>query len=235
MSKILRLKLTFLALLTAVFAVNAELHDYSLNVQDFSELTVTDAINVEYRCSADSAGWAFFTCEPSLTNMLMFSNNKDKLRIQLSNDGEVIKNLPTILVYSSTLTKLENAGDSTVTANHTASVPTLKIKVVGNGTIIAHNLNATTIDAGINTGCGHLVVSGTAKRVNLKNVGTGPVEAGGLVAEEGKCTVLGTGPIDCTISDKLSVAGAGTGKVYYNGNPQVTNRSLGIKAIRVDK
>jgi hypothetical protein len=224
-----------LALLTAAFAANAELHDYSLNVQDFSELNVTDAINVEYRCSADSAGWAFFTCEPELTNKLIFSNNKDRLRIQLSNDGEKISKLPTIVVYSSTLTKLENAGDSTVTTKQTASVPTLKIKVIGNGTIIAQNLNATSIDAGINTGCGHLVLSGVAKRVSLKNVGTGPIEAGGLHAEEGKCTVLGTGPIDCTVSDKLTVAGAGTGKVYYKGTPEVTNRSLGIKAVRVDK
>jgi hypothetical protein len=230
-----RFYIAIIAIISALGCLYAEKSDYSLKVEDFSELNVTDAINVEYRCSADTAGWAFFSCEPAIASKLMFSNTKDRLRIQLSSDGEKIDDLPTIVVYSSTLTKLENAGDSTVTARKLAAVPSLKIKVIGNGTIIAHGVQANSVDAGIHTGCGHLVISGNATKAKLQNVGTGPLEAGGLNAEQAKCVVLGTGPIDCSVSDKLTIVGAGTGKIYYNGKPEITNRSLGIKAYSVSE
>lgn len=87
----------------------------------------------------------------------------------------------------------------------------------------------------IRTGNGHLVVTGTTRDANLKNVGTGTLEASGLKSENTKCHVLGTGPIDCNASVTLSINGAGSGKVYYGGSPsKITNRSLGIKAISVD-
>ena len=65
-------------------AMASEPADYKLEVQDFTELKVTDNINVDYHCSADSAGWAFFTCPPEMATMLLFSNDKSCLHIQVA-------------------------------------------------------------------------------------------------------------------------------------------------------
>lgn len=223
-------------LLASVFVVSAEEPaDYKLEVLDFTELKVTDDINVDYHCSADSAGWAYFTCDPSVSSMLLFTNNKSCLHIQVATDGIAPVGLPTIHVYSSSLSKVENASDSTMTITSDVPVKNFNGKVIGNGTLIVNNVEAVVFEASIATGKGHIVLNGCkAQRAKLSNVGTGPIEAGGLVADDVKAILFGTGDVDCTVTGSLSVFGAGSGKVYYGGNPtKVSNRSLGVKAFPV--
>jgi len=226
----------FFALFMTFVAVSAaEPADYKLEVQDFTELKVTDNINVDYHCSSDSAGWVFFTCLPETSSMLLFSNDKSCLHVQVASGDIVPVGLPTLHVYSSSLEKVENASDSTLRV--LSNVPVVKFKgsVIGNGTLIVNTVEAGTVEAGINTGKGHVViVDGKAKSAKLSNVGTGPIEAGGLKARKVKVILLGTGDVDCTATEELSVFGAGSGKVYYDGNPEkVKNRSLGVKAFKV--
>lgn len=224
----------------ALFTVSANAQtpeDYKLEVKDFDQLKVTDGINVDYYCSDDSAGMAYFTCVPAMAPKLMFSNNKNCLHIQVASGDEILTDLPTIRVYSTSLQKVENASDSTVRVVKAAPVPVFKSKVIGNGTLIITDIEANTVEASIQTGKGHIVISkGKAQKVKLSNVGTGPIEAGGLQGKEVKATLFGTGDVDCTATQKLLIYGAGSGKVYYNGNPeQVSNRSLGVKAFPVGK
>jgi len=215
----------------------AEPADYKLEVKDFAKLKVTDNINVEYICSSDSAGWVYFTCDPSISSRLIFSNNKSCLHIQVSSDDEILTGLPTLRVYSSYLTKAENDSDSTLRVLSNAPVPNFKCRVVGNGTIIVNNVDANSVEAAITTGKGHIViVNGKSQKAKLTNVGTGPIEAGALKARNVKVTLFGTGDIDCTATESISIYGAGSGKVYYGGNPEkVSNRSLGVKAFPVNK
>lgn len=232
LTKILAVVLTIVG---AVGTVNAQKGLYKLDVGDFSELKVTDGINVVYNCSTDSAGWAYFECDPTTAQMLMFSNKKNSLNIQIATDGAKVENLPTIYVYSMTLQKVENSGDSLVRVAKTLPVREFKASVVGNGSLVVEDVKAHNGEFAIKTGNGHLVVNGSARKANLKNVGTGKLEASGLQAEEVKCNILGTGPIDCNSSITLTVTGAGSGKVYYGGSPsKITNRSIGVKAISVD-
>lgn len=232
-----RFTLLLSVIVTALSAVAGEPADYKLEVQDFSELKVTDNINVDYHCSADSAGWAFFTCPPEMASMLLFSNDKSCLHIQVAADTLPVVGLPTLHVYSSGLEKVENASDSTVRVISNTPVVKFKGNVIGNGTLIINEVEAGNVEAGINTGKGHVViVSGKAKTAKLSNVGTGPIEAGGLVARKMKVILLGTGDVDCTATEELSIFGAGSGKVYYSGSPEkVKNRSLGVKAFPVKK
>lgn len=209
--------------------------DYKLEVMDFTELKVTDNINVEYHCSADSAGWVYFTCEPEVSSMLLFTNNKSCLHIQVATDGAVATTLPTIRVYSNSLTKAENASDSTMSILSDVPVKNFTGKVIGNGTLIVKNVEASVFEASIATGKGHVVLNDCkAQRAKLSNVGTGTIEAGGLMAKDVKAVLFGTGDVDCTATGSLSVFGTGSGKVYYGGDPaKISNRSLGVKAFPV--
>ena len=228
----------FAAGIYTLAAQNPEKAEYRLNVQDFTELKVSDAINVDYHCSADSAGWAYFTTTPEMAQNLLFSNNKACLTIQLSPElaGQSVE-LPTIHVYSSVLAKAENSADSTLRILSNLPQPSFKARVIGNGTLIVRYVRATNVDASIATGCGHLVIAeGTAARVKLTNVGTGPLEAGGLEAQRVKVMAFGTGSIDCTATEAMTVYGAGSGTVHYAGHPEkVTNRAIGVKLVAIDR
>ncbi len=224
-----------LALLAAVSAASAQKSLYKLDVGDFSELKVTDGINVEYNCSTDSAGWAYFECDPATAQMLMFTNKKNSLQIQVASDGAKVENLPTIKVYSMTLQKVENSGDSMVRVERTLPVRDFKASIVGNGTLVVADIKTHKAEFAIRTGNGHLVANGSTREANLRNVGTGKLEASGLQAEVVKCNILGTGPIDCNASVSLTITGAGSGKVYYGGTPsKISNRSIGVKAYSMD-
>lgn len=231
MKKLLTLLISF-----AAFTAAAQVDSYRLQVQDFTKLKVTDDINVEYYCSADSAGLAFYTCEQSMSSRLIFSNKKGTLTIQLDNGDLTLTNVPVIRVYSSQLQEVENHGDSTVVVQTNLPQAKFKARVVGNGTVVVRHIEATELDAGISTGNGHVVIaSGEVVRAKFSNVGKGTVEAGGLIAREVKVSCMGTGSIDCRPVQKLTIYGVGSGKVYYVGNPEsVSNRSIGVKAEKVD-
>lgn len=231
MKKILLICLSAVAVVFSTFAESA---DYRLNVQDFTELKVSDNISVVYQSEPDSAGWVRFTCDPSIASKLMFNNNKSRLTIQLSTEEPTVEGSPVVYVSSSVLTKAENSGDSVLVLRNPADINSLKIRVIGNGMIIAENVHASSVDAGITTGCGRIDISGKVKKAKLHNVGTGPIHAYDLESEQTKCIILGTGPIECTVTELLSIYGAGSGTVYYKGSPEVKRRSIGVKTVHAD-
>ncbi len=224
-----------LMLVSAVSAMAAETEKFTLEVKDFTELKVTDGINVVYRNSTDSAGWAVFETTPLITSKIMFKNNKSCLHIQLATDGVHYQNLPTIYVYSSVLTKAHNDSDSTMTIAENCVVPDFKCSLVGNGTIIVKDIHADNIDASITTGKGNIILSGVANKATYSNLSSGPIEANELKAKEVSVKMLGTGNVDCTVTESLSIVGTGSGKVFFQGKPaKIKNRTLGVKTMSRD-
>lgn len=226
---------TLVATLALAVATPAAAADYELDVKPFDELQVVNDINVIYKCNNDSAGQVRFSCDPDVSSMILFSNNKNKLKIELSDEITDAQRhrLPTITVFSAFLSKVENSGDSTVYVDTPSPASTFKARIVGNGTLIARGLRATTVEGKISTGHGHLVLSGEAQTIKLSNTGTGTIEAGTIKATIGRCSIYGTGSVDCQVTNELTVMGLGSGKIYLKGTPTIKNRTLGIKVIPV--
>ena len=224
-------KILFLLLGTVTFVTaKAETTDYKLDVHDFSELVVVDGINVDYFCKPDSAGIAVFSCEPEMASHIMFSQKNDRLTIRTDADEHPIAGVPGVRVYSSSLAKVENSGDSTLRVHVTAPVSTFKAKQIGNGTLIIDNIVADRVDAGITTGKGLLVINGKAQKATITNVSTGPIDASSLEVGDLKCVLFSTGNIEANPVDNLRVHGTGPGAVIYKKRPaKVSNRSIGVK------
>ncbi len=225
--------LIFLISVVSMFsAVKAQNADYKLNVQNFCELTVVDGINVDYYCRPDSAGWVIFSCEPGLASRIMFDNRAEHLTVQTDADESPIEGVPLLKVYSASLRKIENSGDSTVRAFVGVPVKQFKARQIGNGSLEVHGLDAGIVDAGVTAGCGSLHLDGKAVKATIRNVGTGPIDASDLHSSEVRCFIFGTGDVDCRPKDKLRVFGAGSGIVYYHDTPaKITNRGIGVKAL----
>ncbi len=218
----------------AVLAATAqeEIADFQLNVQDFRELTVVDGVNVDYRAVPDSAGWAVFSCPPELASQLMFSNNREHLTIQTTASERAIPGMPRVTVYSTVLTKATNTGDSTLRLLTLTPVESIKIKEMGNGRVEAYGIESDHVEASVDTGCGSVFVQGTARKGKLRNVGTGTLDADGLALEQASIYIFGSGPVECNVSDKITVYGLGPGKVRPRAMPaKVSNRSIGVKVV----
>lgn len=223
---------TFILFVISAFALSAQsLTGYDLNVGEFSELRVTDGINVDYRCSADSAGRAFFNCRTSMASAFMFTNKGGKLTIQLSQESIGTKDLPTIIVSSKYLTKVENTGDSTLRILSVPGSPKFEAKLEGNGRLVVRDINATEVKASLRLGHGTLVISGKCTEAKLNLTGTGVIQADELEAEEASVNAKGTGSVGVNATNRLGVYGMGSTSIYYIGSPEIKNRSVGLKLI----
>lgn len=223
-----------IALACTLTSAYAQTKDYKLDIGDFHELTVANNIPVIYKNSVDSAGLAFYTCTPEVASTIAFSNDKSKLKIQYNQDSEITTS-PVITIYSSTLTRATNWGDSTIVIEQMTPASEFKAKVIGNGDITVLNLVATKAEAAVQAGSGHVYISGKAKNAKFELASAGSIEGGNMEATEVTCSIVGTGSIDCYATEKLNVRGLGSGKVFYRGNPaSIKNHGVGIKVIKAE-
>ncbi|MCM1482693.1 MAG: DUF2807 domain-containing protein [Muribaculaceae bacterium] len=225
----------FLAALVVLFpailpAQNSGMESFSLDVKEFDELKVVDGINVTYFCDPQQAGTVKFESTQALADAIIFdSNGKGKLEVKLAIRDKKYENLPTVRVYSSYLTKIENDGDSTVTVAKFAPGPKFQGRLIGNGRLVVNGITSARTEFTQTAGNGQIVANGKTESANLKIAGVGRIEAYDLDAKEVSAKVLGTGWIQCSASERLNVVGAGTGTVTYKGRPVVKDRALNIK------
>lgn len=209
---------------------------YVLDVGDFNSLKVIDGVNVIYKHVPDSIGKVSFTTTADKASLIMLSNNNNNLNIEISTDGIGATNLPTIFVYSQTLTSIENTGDSIVCAYDIAPNDKFQARLIGNGTLNITGINASSVKGSIITGNGTLSLSGKCEKVTINSKSTGRILANNLTANEVKCILFGTGYMECNSNRKIMVIGTGSGNIYYSGNASdIKNRSLGIKISPIEE
>lgn len=227
----LRNSILITILLTALctyLPVNAEETTYRLNVGDFSELQVIDALNVIHHCNADSAGTAVFTTTPDVVKAIMFTNSKGKLKIERNLDIPLTpEHFPTVTVYSTYINSVENFNDSTILVESPTPGASIRAFNQGNGRIDITNIHTTRTQAKIETGKGSIRLQGRTQSIKLNNLGTGCIDASALEATEGSVSVIGTGTIECNVSKELSIKGMGPAKVYIVGDPKISRRTVG--------
>lgn len=220
----------FAALLILSAAAQDKVADYRLRVQNFCELTVVDGVGVDYVSHPDSTGWAVFSCMPDMASHIMFENKAEHLTVKTDADESPIRGIPRVKLYSASLRKVTNSGDSLVCVY--ASVPSdeFRIHIIGNGAVIAKGVEADNVDVRISSGRGHVFVDGKARTCSARNVGTGLIYAADLRCEDFNGFVLGPGNIHCHPSGTLRIYGAGSGVVYYHSEPaHIKRRGLGVK------
>ena len=205
--------------------------DYSLKLNDFTELKVLDGINVDYSIapSADSVQ-AHFEAPDNMASAIRFEQKDSRLTIRLSEEMMDAKSIPTVHVSSTMLVKIQNNGDSTVTANTgNVRVPKFQVRLEGNGSLIVAGVSAPEVNVKKFTGRGTIAVEGECTTASIGNTGTGSVNCASLLSQDAKGNVIGTGSIYCHATGTLSVTGM-SGTVYFGGNPKdIKSRTLGVK------
>ena len=213
---------------TAAFA-----ETFRIPVGEFNELKVNDNINVVYSNNPDSVGFVVFETKNEYASYVLTDINKGKLKIEMAQEAASVK-MPTIYVYSSFLSTVENSKAGEVTLKDVKPTAKFTAEQQGNGAIIIENVDATTIDLKIITGKGKIIAKGKCTNLNIKNIGTGDIDAMELVAPNVKTNIMGTGSIYCNATKTLNISGLGSGKVYYHGNPIISKSKLGnIKPVPV--
>lgn len=223
--------ITLLTLAAPIIGMGQSTQRYELKVNDFKELRVDNHIPVDYYCNPDSAGYAVFTATDAQAGWVLFDNNgRGKLSVQTDTDYPAGEKMPRIRVYSSSLEKVVNSGDSLVKVYNLPAADKFKAVLIGNGRLSVPGVEASTVEASIHSGNGQLTIEGRCTEAKLHLVGTGTILADRLEAVKIKATVVGTGHIGCSPSEAITVMGAGSGSVLYKqAPPTIKSRGVGIK------
>lgn len=223
--------ITLLTLAAPIIGMGQSTQRYELKVNDFKELRVDNDIAVDYYCNPDSAGYAVFTATDAQSGWVLFDNNgRGKLSVQTDTDYPAGEKMPRIRVYSSSLEKVVNSGDSLVKVYNLPAADKFKAVLIGNGRLSVPGVEASTVEASIHSGNGQLTIEGRCTEAKLHLVGTGTILADRLEAVKVKATVVGTGHIGCSPSEAITVMGAGSGSVLYRqAPPTIKSRGVGIK------
>lgn len=208
---------------------------YVVQVGDFTQLSVLGALNVDYVCSADSAGMAVYTATDGQAPLIGFDNNgKGRLRVRLllEKDQAAPAAMPTVRVYSRALERADNQADSTLRLLRLpAAMARLKGRVVGNGSLVVRDVDASAVDLGIDTGRGSITAYGRCQNASYTVTGKGTIQADRLQARDVKCSLFGAGTVGCRVDGgTLTLVGLSTATVWVYGHPsQIKNRSVGLK------
>ncbi len=222
--------LSFIIISLSFLMVQAQqLGEYRLKIGDFTELKVLDGINIDYSSSSDSAGYAVFTCDPSIASSFIFDRNNTKLTVRLTAENPPQGPLPTVTLHSKYLIKAVNNSDSTLRVLSVTNGPKFEAVVEGNGTLVLRDIQANEVKLNLRLGHGQIVATGVCDKLNVKFVGTGVIQADDLRAQNVSINCSGTGSVGVWGVEKLSIFGMGSTSVYYKGHPEIKNRSVGPK------
>lgn len=224
--------LTLIIALAACLAASAQSCLHVIKVGDFNKLTVVNGVTVRYASSADSAGLAVIDCPDAAVSAITFENKGLKLRVEAISDAPV-EALPSVTVYSMALAEAQNWGDSTLTVAAVNPGPKFKASVIGNGSIVVPAIQASEVEASVKAGNGTVYLSGTAQKAKYTIMSAGVIEARTLQAAQAGCNMIGTGSIDCRVTEALKVKGIGSGTVYFWGAPDVKNHGIGVKVVEM--
>ena len=225
------------SLLTGIFLTVASLaaakSPLCLQTHDFQELRVRGLLNVEYVSAPDSAGLIVISgpVEEQLSWVEAATSGR-KLTLNLNIPAEQVQtpqNLPSVRVYSSYLTKVDNEGDSTVILNSPLAGAQFSARIIGNGRISVRNIKAGEVNASILSGHGIIALSGDCNKASLKLTGTGVIQADALRATDGYVWCTGTGTIGVWAIKQLTIKGVGSGTVYVRGTPDIKQKTVGVK------
>jgi hypothetical protein len=105
-------------------------------------------------------------------------------------------------------------------------VPTLEaLTLDGSGNIVVDGIESESLTVAL-PGSGTLTGSGTATRLVVTVSGSGVVQFTGLVAQDARAVVSGSGSIFATVTRSLDASVSGSGAILYAGNPQDVTKSV---------
>lgn len=106
----------------------------------------------------------------------------------------------------------------------------MKISLSGSGNLKG-TINAPAVKASI-AGSGNMYLEGETRTVNISIAGSGDYVGDGLLSEEAKISIAGSGNANVHASMKLDAKIAGSGDVKYKGNPSISSSVAGSGSVR---
>jgi len=121
-------------------------------------------------------------------------------------------------------------GSGNITSKTTIKAESLKLNLGGSGNIDL-DIDSSSLNASIG-GSGSIKLSGNSGNAKTSIAGSGSIKAYDLIVKTLKANIAGSGNIKATVKDEINAVVAGSGSIYYKGNPdKIKSKSLGSGSV----
>lgn len=142
----------------------------------------------------------------------------NKLTIDFEKNLNISINKPVkITLTAKDLKSLGLSGSGSIIAKGTQNVDEFSVGLSGSGDIIA-KVKTKKTTASI-SGSGDIQLSGNTEDFKVGIAGSGDIKAYELIAKNAEISVSGSGDTQITVQEILQGSVAGSGDIYYKGNP----------------
>jgi hypothetical protein len=137
----------------------------------------------------------------------------------------------TVTVPVKDIERVSLGGSGNVTGETKIKAEDLDVSLGGSGNI-SLDIDASNLKSSIG-GSGNIKLSGKADYMRSSIAGSGTIKAYELQVNEIKASIAGSGDIRVSVKDEIDATVAGSGSIYYKGNPpKINTKSVGSGSVR---
>ncbi len=195
---------------------NGNVHEESREISNIHEVRTSGSIDVEIR-SGDNYSVIVQNDENLLPYVITDVDN-GVLNIHYKDGYSVMRDHAKVIVTAPTLEKLSSSGSADINSvGVIKNFNQIEISTSGSGDINAE-VDAPSVRVS-GSGSGNVSLSGRTKDFDCKISGSGDVKCANLKSENAVIHISGSSDVHVFASVSLKVNIAGSGDVYYAGNP----------------
>lgn len=197
---------------------NGETTHITKNVDTYDELSVGG--NFDIVLYNGTSGNLDIEIDDNLVDLLDIKSNNGRLSIHWQNNKDVQPQHNTIIrIPVEDLEKISLLGDGTISSEDTLENVKISINLTGNGNIALH-INTDDVTSRL-IGSGTIQLSGKTGKMNLFLSGSGNYKCFDFESTDAAVKVSGSGRMEINVVDSLSAIIAGSGDIFYKGNPEL--------------
>ena len=184
----------------------------------FSKVNLPDAFDVIL--VPDTTHFVIIEGQENLVDRMETSVSGDRLTVRFPGCYRRAEPLRAY-IHSAMFNEVDLRGSGDLWSDGVLLTDNFNLELTGSGDvdlqIEASDMLSTRI-----SGSGDVILSGLATAVDYDILGSGNIEAFGLLAVDADVEITGSGDVDVYASGELSVRISGSGDVRYKGNPTIT-------------
>lgn len=195
------------------------------NTSDYD--AVSSAGNFDVKLVPGKEGKITLNGEENLMKYVITEVKNGKLSIKVKKNTNIrITKKFVITVPYKDIEKVALAGSGDISNSGTIKSEDFKVALAGSGDIRL-TLSTSNVKTSI-AGSGNVNLSGKSDHLACSIAGSGDVNAYGLSTKSTSVSVAGSGNVKTTVSDSIKARVAGSGTIYYKGNPdKIDSKSNG--------
>jgi len=203
---------------------------FPVAVDSFSAVELNGQYEIVYRTSPVSA--VRFEIHENLIEYLDIRVESGALSdtLIINSDVHFVRNsTPTVYIYAPQLDSIRISGASMFKDWDTLTAESLELNISGaaDGTL---PLNVQSLSVVV-AGAAGIQLEGSAVEASIMMAGAGNIAGGGLQTQSSAVNITGAGSVNIAVSDTLNAQISGAGRVFYIGDPIVTQSVLGAGSV----